>query len=711
MTHATKLDRANKSKVSFNDGAPDGSTRGNIYLDQLSGLLYVKSGDTWYVCGDKLWNLSGETIINRDSRAINITTALASNLTVTGATADLTFGARGEEITLNQAGETSLHAVFGAGGATSIIGAFNLLVAAAGISTELDEGYNNFGANPATITIDNNEGQGSLTWNIVGAYDFIIGLDGVPNDQHKGFKVVCGADKFDIWTTGYADVINADIDCSAFDLDASGAVTIDAAGNSNFTTDSASLTLSTTTSGNLIINGVALVDINAGANLDIDVTGNYTMDSTGTYSVDAVGNSNVTTDTGDLTLSTTTSGTLIIDGVALVDLNAADLDIDTSASIAIDATTTIEWSGTNASLTKDGILSLLDTVSQIILDNHTATSGDVVSIKSTPGSASTARVMILEAVGAHWGSGAHVLEIISDDNDAVPLVISSRGGDTITMGRLGAIAMSGDLTLTAGGSILSTANGDITMNPNGSGDVILSGANATLDGSGVLSLLGTSSAISLIAHTATSGDVAYIKSTPASSSTARVCVLHADGTSWGSGAHVLEIISDDADARPFTINDGSSDNMWINRDGKIVTAGDLQLTAGGSIVTTAAGDLTLAPDTTGTIIASNDLDVNADLLQTVATVSSATHTVSAGERFIFVSYTDTGTVVITIPSALIAKAGWCITIKDTGFNATVNNITIVTAGAETIEEQVDAKITGNGQALTLCSDGSNLFVI
>ncbi len=94
-------------------------------------------------------------------------------------------------------------------------------------------------------------------------------------------------------------------------------------------------------------------------------------------------------------------------------------------------------------------------------------------------------------------------------------------------------------------------------------------------------------------------------------------------------------------------------------------------------------------------------------------VAAATYTVAEMDRMatLHVSYTDTGVVTITISSAWIARSGNIITIKDTGLNASINNIIIETAGAETIEEEADAVINTDGVSLTLQSDGSNLWVI
>lgn len=82
----SRLDRANRGKVNFGTAAPGVNTRGNIYLDTTTSTLYVKSGSTWYVCGDKLWTLNGAAIENRDTRSVSLTAAfLVNSIEIVGA--------------------------------------------------------------------------------------------------------------------------------------------------------------------------------------------------------------------------------------------------------------------------------------------------------------------------------------------------------------------------------------------------------------------------------------------------------------------------------------------------------------------------------------------------------------------------------------------------------------------------------------------------
>jgi len=99
----------------------------------------------------------------------------------------------------------------------------------------------------------------------------------------------------------------------------------------------------------------------------------------------------------------------------------------------------------------------------------------------------------------------------------------------------------------------------------------------------------------------------------------------------------------------------------------------------------------------------------------ITTVNEATYTLLAADianavNILNITYTDTGTVTITIPSALIAAGEWTLLIKDADLNAATNNITIQTEGAEKIDEAATLTININGAAVNLFCDGSNLFI-
>jgi hypothetical protein len=112
----------------------------------------------------------------------------------------------------------------------------------------------------------------------------------------------------------------------------------------------------------------------------------------------------------------------------------------------------------------------------------------------------------------------------------------------------------------------------------------------------------------------------------------------------------------------------------------------------------------------GTFCEGNDARLYGTLIN-VDVVNLSTHTYSATEVILLVTYTATGECTITIPTTEIAKVDRIFRIKDAGFNALVNKIIIETEGSETIDNEASAEININGAAITLCSDGSNLFII
>jgi hypothetical protein len=110
-------------------------------------------------------------------------------------------------------------------------------------------------------------------------------------------------------------------------------ISIDGTSASNLTATSANLTLSTATSGTLFVTSAGLLDIDAAANIDVDVTGTFDVLATGAVSIDGSGASNLTADSGNLTLATTTSGDVIVSSIANVTVDGTGVSIDgTSAS-------------------------------------------------------------------------------------------------------------------------------------------------------------------------------------------------------------------------------------------------------------------------------------------------------------------------------------------------------------------------------------------
>ena len=135
-------------------------------------------------------------------------------------------------------------------------------------------------------------------------------------------------------TSGDIDITSAatlDIGCVALELDSTGGATVALSGGaSSITSTAQNLSISTATSGEL--------DLTSAGNLDLNGVA-VTVDGSGGVSIGGAGAASDFTSAGqDLTVQTTTSGTLTIDGAGVVDINAgANLDIDVTGTAALDA--------------------------------------------------------------------------------------------------------------------------------------------------------------------------------------------------------------------------------------------------------------------------------------------------------------------------------------------------------------------------------------
>jgi hypothetical protein len=90
-------------------------------------------------------------------------------------------------------------------------------------------------------------------------------------------------------------------------------------------------------------------------------------------------------------------------------------------------------------------------------------------------------------------------------------------------------------------------------------------------------------------------------------------------------------------------------------------------------------------------------------------VNTASDTIGADDTTTVVDYTTTGACILTLPAAS-GVSGHVYTIIDRGRNAGANNITIETAGVETIMGESNMVLNADGQAIALLSDGTNWMV-
>jgi len=313
----------------------------------------------------------------------------------------------------------------------------------------------------AGVNIQGNAGEIDITTS--GLID-VNGSGGLDMDLSGAASAISSASQnltIETTTSGDLNLISAatlDIDCVAAELDATGGLTAALSGGaSSITSTSQNLSIATATSGELDLTSAGLLDINAGANLDIDVTGTFDMLASSTFSIDGTGASNVSADSGNLTLSTTTSGDINITSAADVDMDAATVEVDATASILMNAAAASNFTVTGAGL----VLS-------------TATSGTVQIASAGLIDMNAAANMDIDVTGTY---------------DMLATSTFSIDGT----GNCNTTATSGNMTVstaTSGNVILDSAAGDILLGNGNTADVVLDGQNGTvLSGTNDLSIV------------------------------------------------------------------------------------------------------------------------------------------------------------------------------------------------------------------------------
>jgi uncharacterized protein (DUF2345 family) len=290
-----------------------------------------------------------------------------------------------------------------------------------------------------------------------------------------------------------------------------GIISLDAQGASNFTVAAAALTLSTTTSGNIDI--TAADDINmaaAGSDIDMDAA-TLTVDMTGAISLDGVGASNWTTDSGDVTMSTTTSGDVQIYSIDRLELKGNNASAPLGGSYLVtdseDLTIKTNTSGTLsvnavAALDMDGTTVTLDGSNGVSIDgsgaasNFSSTSQNLTISTITSGTLAVTSVAALDMDGTVVtldGSTSIGIGTASDvpiDVDASSFTLDASSGFSIDgTGASNVTAASGALTIatTTSGALNLTAADDMNLLATGS-DIDMDAATLTVDMTAGISL-------------------------------------------------------------------------------------------------------------------------------------------------------------------------------------------------------------------------------
>ena len=406
-----------------------------------------------------------------------------------------------------------------------------------------------------------------------------------------------------------------------FDVSGTEAISLDAGAASNFTVAGANLTLSTTTSGNVILNSAGLVDIDSGSSVDILAAG--------TFSIDGTGASNVSATSGNLTFSTITSGSLI-------GTSAADIDLNATTSMTVDTADAADASANDITVTAG---------------SSTAGGADGASIILTPGDGNVAgaagRIDITgpndedEAILSltTTGTNGDSVEMFVGDNDPSGSITALAGSlffrDTGAGAELYLNTSVGSGTtwtaLSTGGSVtLQNAyiNGNTITTSGGEGDVTFTG---TEDFIVTLSdmLVDTTASISLDADTASNFTVDSASLTLSTTTSGTLDITSADDIQMTFETNnATAMVIDDGTSNFITFDSTTSDlAVEVNQFLDLTGAGaGVTLTAGATIAVgdvvslDSAGDVILADSNTGT-------DEDAYTIGVAATAATATNPV------------------------------------------------------------------------------------
>ena len=225
------------------------------------------------------------------------------------------------------------------------------------------------------------------------------GAVNILSNANSLFQVVAG--NLTLQTLG-GDIIISSVsdinsDCINFVCAATGAITLDAITDSNFTVAGNNLTLSTTTAGDILINAFDAITMNstafsswtvngAGLTLQTNIAGdivinpiddvdldcvNLECDATGLISLEAAGAaSDFTVNNFSLTLRTLAAGDIIINSIEDITADCVNYTMDATNAISLDSVFASNFTVTGGNLTLSTV-----TTGDVILE--TTTDGDI----------------------------------------------------------------------------------------------------------------------------------------------------------------------------------------------------------------------------------------------------------------------------------------------------------------------------------------------
>jgi hypothetical protein len=442
------------------------------------------------------------------------------------------------------------------------------------------------------ITIDSGT---SISIDAGAASNITTSVGALTLDGAAGVSIAGNAAEVDITTTGAVDINSA-----AFTLDGS-TVSIDA-------TDSTNLTM-LTNSNDLKSIVISATNVGAGvANIDMDADGAVTIDAVGAISLDAGSASNLTTSVGALTLDGAAGVSIAgnaaevdITTTGAVDINSAAFTLDGS-TVSIDATDSTNVTMTaNAAGDKTMVINAVnsgDGVANINMNADGAISINAVGASNL--STSVGPLTLSSASAATWSTGAGALSL--DGAAGVSIVGNAAEVDITTTGAVDI----NSAAFTVDGSTVSidgTDSTNLTMTSNAGATKTLTIAATNADASNVANIdMDADGAITIDAAAGLSLDAGA-----ASNLTTSVGVLTLDGAAGisivGNAAEVditttgavdinssaftvdgttVSIDGTDSTNLTMTANTGATETMVINASNTGAGVTNLDIDADGS---------------------------------------------------------------------------------------------------------------------------------
>tara|TARA_R110001583_G_scaffold31600_1_gene107835 strand:+ start:1146 stop:4229 length:3084 start_codon:yes stop_codon:yes gene_type:complete len=341
--------------------------------------------------------------------------------------------------------------------------------------------------------------------------DFTVVADGaVDIDANAGSLSLDGSTAINIGTEADVPVT---IDSAAFDVNASGVVTVDAVGTSNITTHGI-LTLSGSDGLNVasdegeidLTSRQGAIDVNAGAALSLDGASGINIGTAANVAVDINASTLDIDATGALTIDSATSIAIGTNADKPIDIDSTTLDIDASGELTIDAvgTSNITTHGTLTISGSDGVniasdegeIDLTTRQGAVDINAHTgvtidATAGNISIIADGTSNSVTIKGDNTNGTSIHLDGNQHANAVVLIDAGQLNVdAMSTVSIDTETTFSIDGITGNSNITQQKGTLLISGSAGLVLDSHGGPISIASTQAPVTINGEQVLILSG-----------------------------------------------------------------------------------------------------------------------------------------------------------------------------------------------------------------------------